>query len=92
MTKTYTLARARAKLADIVDQVAAGADVALTRRGKRVAVVLSAARFARLRGERVAFTTAYETFCSKHRLSEVGVDRDWGAGLRQRDVGRPVRL
>ena len=92
MAKTYTIANARAKLADIVDEVEAGSDVELTRRGKKVAIVVSAARYARLRGERVAFMTAYETFRSGHDLAEAGLDRSWTRGLRQRDVGRKVLL
>jgi prevent-host-death family protein len=92
MPKTYTIANARAKLADIVDQAEAGSDVELTRRGKKVAVVMSAARYARLRGERVAFMTAYETFRAEHDLADTGFDRSWARSLRQRDVGRPVKL
>lgn len=92
MAKTYTIANARAKLADIVDEVEAGSDVELTRRGKKVAIVMSAARYARLRGERVAFATAYETFRAGHDLAEAGLDRSWARGLRQRDVGRKVLL
>jgi prevent-host-death family protein len=92
MPKTYTIANARAKLADIVDQAEAGSDVELTRRGKKVAVVMSAARYARLRGERVAFMTAYETFRAEQDLADTGLDRSWARSLRQRDVGRPVKL
>jgi prevent-host-death family protein len=92
VTKSYTIAGARAKLADIVDDVESGSDVELTRRGKKVAVVMSAARYARLRGERVAFMTAYETFRAGHDLAEAGVDRSWARGLRKRDAGRPVRF
>ena len=90
--KTYTIASARAKLADIVDEVEAGSEVELTRRGKKVAIVMSAARYARLRGERVAFMTAYETFCASHDLAEAGVERSWARDLRTRDVGRPVKF
>jgi prevent-host-death family protein len=92
MPKSYSVASARAKLADIVDEVEAGSDVELTRRGKKVAVMVSPARYARLRGERVAFMTAYETFCARHDLAEAGVDPSWARKLRQRDVGRPVKL
>ena len=92
VAKTYTVASARAKLADIVDEVEAGAEVELTRRGKKVAVVMSAARYARLRGERVAFMTAYDTFRASHDLSEAGVDPSWSRGLRRRDAGRPVKF
>lgn len=92
MTKSYTIAGARAKLADIVDEVEAGSDVELTRRGKKVAIVMSAARYARLRGERVAFMTAYETFRAGHDLADAGVERSWARGLRTRAADRPVKL
>ena len=92
MSKSYSVANARAKLADIVSEVEAGSDVELTRRGKKVAVLVSAARYARLRGERVAFITAYETFRAEHDLAESGVDREWARELRPRDVGRPVKF
>ena len=92
MSKSYTVASARAKLASIVDEVESGKEVELTRRGKKVAVVMSTARYARLRGDRVAFMTAYETFREDTDLSEVGVDPGWARGLRDRDVGRGVKL
>jgi len=92
VTKTYTIARARAKLSDIVDEVEAGSEVELTRRGKKVVIVMSAARHARLRGQRVAFMTAYETFRAGHDLAAAGLDRSFARSLRQRDVGRPVKL
>jgi len=92
MSKSYTVASARAKLAKIVDEVEAGKDIELTRRGKKVAVVMSAARYARMRGDRVAFMTAYETFREDTDLSQVGVEPSWAEGLRDRDAGRGVKL
>ena len=92
MSKSYTVASARAKLAKIVDEVESGKEVELTRRGKKVAVVMSAARYSRLRGDRVAFMTAYETFRGDTDLSEVGVEPGWASGLRDRDAGRGVKL
>ncbi len=92
MAKSYTVASARAKLAKIVDEVESGKEIELTRRGKKVAVVMSAARYARLRGDHVAFMTAYETFCEETDLSEVGVEPGWARGLRSRDAGRTVKL
>jgi len=92
MAKTRTIADARAKLADIIDEVEAGSDVALTRRGKKVAVLMSATKYAHLRGERLTFKTAYDAFRAKHDLTEAGLDRSWARTLRQRDVGRPVKF
>ena len=92
MSKAYTMASARSKLSEIVDEVESGREVELTRRGKKVAVVMSAARYARLRGDRVAFMTAYETFRREHDLDEVGMDPGWALELRDRAAGRGVRL
>lgn len=92
MSKSYTVASARAKLAEIVDEVEGGKEVELTRRGKKVAVVISAARYARLRGDRVAFMTAYETFRGEHDLEEVGVEPGWSNRLRDGSSGRDVKL
>ena len=92
MSKSYTVASARAKLAQIVDEVEAGKEVELTRRGKKVAVVMSAARYARLRGDRVAFMTAYETYCGEYNLEEIGVEPGWANEMRDRNVGRDVKL
>lgn len=92
MSKSYSIASARAKLADIVSEVEAGSDVELTKRGKKVAVVMSAARYARLRGKPIAFMTAYETFRAEHDLESDGVDRSWSRNLRQKDIGRKVKL
>jgi succinyl-CoA synthetase beta subunit len=39
-----------------------------------------------------AFMTAYETFRAEHELADTGLDRSWARSLRQRDVGRPVKL
>lgn len=44
MTKSYSVADARAKLSEIVDDVEAGKEVEITRRGKKVAVVLRDSR------------------------------------------------
>jgi prevent-host-death family protein len=92
VAKSYSVADARAKLSEIVDDVEAGKEVELTRRGKKVAVVLSAARFARLTGDRVAFATAYENFRREHDLEQDGVDPDWATELRDAAPGRRVKL
>lgn len=91
MTKSYGVATARAKLATIVDEVSSGTEVAITRRGKTVAVVLSAARYARLRGDRVAFSSAYDAFLAEHDLTSAG-EGTWSEGTRDRSRGRDVEL
>lgn len=92
MAKSYSVASMRAKLSEIVDEVLGGEDIEITRRGKRVAVVMSVARFARLRGDRVAFATAYESFLREHDLAQTGIEPGWAVGLRDADPGRRVKL
>jgi prevent-host-death family protein len=92
VAKTYSVASARAKLSEIVDEVEAGQEVEITRRGKKVAVVVSAVRYARLRGDHVAFMTAYEAFREHHDLRKAGIEPDWAPGLRDRGPGRGVKL
>ena len=92
MAKSYSVASARAKLSEIVDEVETGKEVEITRRGKKVAVVMSAARFARLKGDRVAFATAYESFRREHDLERDGVEPNWAAELRHTGPGRGVSL
>jgi prevent-host-death family protein len=92
VTKSYSVASARARLAEIVDEVEAGQEVEITRRGKKVAVVLSAERFARLKGDRVAFAEAYENFRRDHDLERDGVEPSWAAELRDGSPGRKVGL
>lgn len=92
MPKTYTVATARAHLARIVSEAEAGRDVELTRRGKKVAVVLSAERYARLNGEPGGFAQAYDRFLRRFSLDEVGLTPDWAAGLRDDARGRRVKL
>lgn len=90
--KTYSVADARAHLAEIVDQVEAGREVEITRRGKRVAVLVSASRYARLRSEPLSFWNAYQTFRRKHDLGELGVEPGWAEAARDRSAGRGVKL
>lgn len=93
MPKRYSIADARTNLPSIVDEAEAGEEIELTRRGKPVAVVLSLREVERLRGrEHSAFGDAYRRFLKAHPLDEVGLDRDELASLRDRSVGRKVKL
>ncbi len=90
--KSYSIAAARARLAEIIDEVEAGQEVELLRRGKKVAVLLSPARYGRLAGDKNAFGTAYDAFVATHDLRGSGVEEDWGVGLRDKSPGRAVKL
>jgi antitoxin Phd len=92
MSRQYSIAEARAKLPDIVDQAEAGVEVVLTRRGQPVAVVVSRRTFERLREERQQFRDAYERFLGRFSLDEIGLDPGDLSATRDRTSGRRVTL
>jgi prevent-host-death family protein len=92
MTKTYSVADARAHLPQILDEVEAGSNVGLSRRGRLVAVVLSSEEYQTLRGERVQFGDAYRAFLQQNDLAQVGLGGEAIDSLRDKTTGRKVRL
>jgi antitoxin Phd len=92
MSKSYSVADARAHLPEILDDVEAGKDVQLTRRGRPVALVLSPQRYEMLRREHTNFGDAYRAFLDRHAPEEIGLEPGFFTSLRAQDVGRRVRL
>ena len=92
MSKSHSVADARAHLPDILDDVEAGKDVQLTRRGRPVALVLSPQRYEMLRSERTNFGEAYRAFLGRHTAEEIGLEPGFLDSLRAQDPGRRVRL
>ena len=92
MAKSYSVADARAQLPDILDDVEAGKEVQLTRRGRPVAVVLSPQRYEALRREHVSFTDTYRAFLDRHEPREIGLEPTFFDSVRDREPGRRVRL
>lgn len=92
VAKVYSVADARAHLPEILDEVEAGRDVRLTRRGRPVAVVLSTEQYEALRTAKARFADAYRRFLDRHALHEVGVDAGFADSLRDKRAGRRVRL
>jgi prevent-host-death family protein len=92
MSKSYSVADARAHLPDILDDVEAGKEVQLTRRGRLVALVLSPERYEMLRSEPTNFGDAYRAFLGRHTAEEIGLDAGSSDSLRDRGPGRRVRL
>lgn len=92
MRKSYSVASARAKLAEIIDEVESGEDVELVRRGKKVAVLVSPARYARISGERTAFGDAYDAFMSNRDPETFGFESGVLESSRDRTPGRRVEL
>jgi prevent-host-death family protein len=92
VSKSYSVADARAHLPDILDDVEAGKDVQLTRRGRAVALVLSPQRYDMLRSERTNFGDAFRAFLGRHASEEIGLEPDFFGSIRDREPGRRVRL
>lgn len=92
VSRRYSIAEARSRLPDIVDQAESGVEVELTRRGQPVAVLVSHWEFERLRGKRSQFGDAYRKFLQKHSLQEMGIEDDFAASTRDKATGRKVSL
>jgi PTS system cellobiose-specific IIB component len=93
MVQRYAIAEARANLPTLIDEVAAGSAVQITRRGEVVAVMISISEYERLHSRRVGFQEAYQQFLKKHSPAAVGVDVDaFAKQARDRSPGRKVPL
>jgi prevent-host-death family protein len=90
--KTYSVAQARANLPAILNEVGAGHEVYLTRRGETAAVVVSTARYESLRGKGTTFDQAYGEFLRRRSLADIDLDPSYFDSLRDRSPGRKVRL
>lgn len=92
MRRSYSIADARAKLAEIIDEVEGGEDVEIVRRGKKVAVLVSPARYARMAGKKTAFGDAYDAFMRGRNPKVFGFDAEEFERSRNRAPGRTVEL
>jgi prevent-host-death family protein len=92
MSKSYSVADARAHLPDILDDVEAGKEVQLTRRGRPVAVLLSPERYEALRREHSNFGDAYRAFVGRYAPEDIALEADFFDSVRDREPGRRVRL
>jgi prevent-host-death family protein len=92
MTKSYSIAEARANLPAIVDQAEVGNPIELTRRGKPVAVVVSRELYDKLTSSRPRFADALRAFRDRFDVEDFGLEPDFVASLRSSDSGRRVEL
>lgn len=89
--KRYSMADARANLPSLIDEVEAGKEIELTRRGKPVAVVLSQREYALMRPGHPRFGDLYQKFLRRYSLREIGVESEAFKNLRAPE-GRRVDL
>ena len=92
MLKRYSVAEARNQLARILRDVEHGTAVELTRRGKSVAVLVSAKDFARLQDGKNTFWEAYTAFMKRPEHRKGLLRQDEFRDLRDRSPGREVSL
>ena len=76
----------------MIDEVEAGVEVELTRRGRPVAVLISRQKFDRLQGKRSHFAETYRNFLEKYSLNEIGLEHDFSVSTRDKGTGRKVSL
>jgi len=89
----YSIAQARDHLTQLVHTVEQGSSIAITRRGKRVAVIVSAAEYDRLAAPKSDFWTSLVNF--RERLVQDSVDinpDEVFQDVRDRSLGREVNL
>jgi len=92
MSNRYSIAEARNQLARIVHDAEKGHPVELTRRGKPVAVLVSAREFQRLNSGKEDSWEAICRFRREHDLEKLNIDFPPSARLRDRSLGRKVKL
>ena len=88
MIKQYSIAHARNHFAAIVHDLRRTLTVKVTRRGKVVAVLMTIEEYERLTVTRTDFWTAYETFRESVDLSQLNIEPDIFAGVRDTFSGR----
>jgi prevent-host-death family protein len=91
LTPSVSVAEMRGKLAEIVDAVERGQRMAITRRGKPVAVLLSVEELRRLTSPRPSFSAAYALWRAKFE-PDVDVAPGYFESLRDKAPGRDVEL
>lgn len=90
--KTCSMAEARRNLARLIRSAERGRAVEITRRGEPVAVLLSAAEYLALTGERPPFVDALERVRARFEVAELGIGDEEFEGIRDESHGREVAL
>jgi prevent-host-death family protein len=88
--KSFSIADARNRLTRVVHEVETGQPVELTRRGKPVAVIVSAREFERLARRRGCFSSALRRFRTENHLQKEGIDPRLFVKIRDASPGREV--
>jgi prevent-host-death family protein len=92
MMPTYSVAEARNRFAEIVHELERVGRVEVTRRGQRVAVLISVEEYERLCTDRTSFWTAYTAFRESYDPAQQKIGPEVFEGVRDRSEGREVDL
>ncbi|MEL7476758.1 MAG: type II toxin-antitoxin system Phd/YefM family antitoxin [Cyanobacteria bacterium J06555_12] len=90
MSAEYSIAQARDRFTQLVQQAETGETVQITRRGKPVAVILSQDDYQRLKSKQTEFGEDLEAFREAHRIAELDIEPEQIFGDRDRTPGREV--
>ena len=90
--KTYSVAEARQNFARLIRSAERGKAIEITRRGEPVAVLLSAAEYLALTGERPSFVAALHHLRERLEVEDLGIGNEEFEGLRDESPGREVTL
>jgi len=90
--RAYSVAEARQNFARLIRSAERGEAIEITRRGEPVAVLLSAAEYLVLTGERPSFTEALDRLRERLEVEDLGIGDAEFEGLRDETAGREVAL
>ena len=89
MSKVVSIAQAKDQFSQLVHDAEDGGAVQITRRGRPVAVLVSAAEYTRLQGTGTVFWERLDAFRQEHGLNESGIEpEEWLEGERAQVGGR----
>jgi len=88
----YSIAKAKNSLSRIVHEAEEGETVHLTRRGKLVAVLLSAKEFQKMSKRQTSPADALQSFLNDKKFKDVDIAPTVFEGLRVKNSGRDIQL
>jgi prevent-host-death family protein len=92
MARRYSIAEARQELPRLVRRLERGRPLEITRLGKPVAVLMSAAEYLRLEGERPSFNETVRGLRSRLAVESLGIADEDFRSLREAGPGRKAAL
>ena len=92
MSKRFSVAEARQHLPRLIRTAERGRPVEITRRGRPVAVLLSASEYLSLTGDRPSFADAIANLRTRLAVEQLAIGDEEFEGLREKSSGRRIRF